>query len=318
MNIVMLEPLGIKEEKVMQLADSFINEGHTFSICTKKIESEDELINRASNADVLIIANSPLSGKVIRAAKNLKMISVAFTGIDHVDKDACKERNILVCNAQGYCTNAVAEMTFGLILSTLRNIVPCHDRTKSGKTKDGLVGNELYNKTIGIVGTGAIGRKVGEIGKAFGCKLLGYSRTEYEEAKNIGIQYVDLNTLFKESDIITLHVPLTEETKLMVNEEKIKSMKKSAIIINVARGAVVDSNALAKALNDGSIAGAGIDVFETEPPIEIAHPLLQAKNIVLAPHVAFATEESILRRAQITFDNIGAWMKGTPENVKLK
>jgi len=317
MRIVMLEPLGISEEKVMELAKPLIEKGHEFEFCGSKIESQEEIKRRASDADVLIIANSPLSGEVIRSAPKLKMISVAFTGVDHVDADACRERNIVVCNAQGYCTDAVAELTFGLIISVLRNIVACDARTREGKTKDGLVGYELLGKTLGIVGTGAIGRRVAEIAKVFGCKIIGYDIYPNEQAREIGIEYVSLEKLFSESDIITLHTPLTEETKHLVNKERIALMKPTAIIINAARGPVVDSQALADALNEGRIAGAGIDVFEDEPPISPDHPLLNAKNVTVTPHIAFATKESIYRRAEITFRNISAWMNGRPENVKI-
>ena len=317
MHIVMLEPLGVSEEKIMRLAKNFAEAGHQFDFCKNKTTDEDELCKRASDADILIIANSPLSGKVIRSAKNLKMISVAFTGIDHVDIAACKEKGITVCNAQGYSTDAVAELTFGLILALLRNILPCNDRTKEGKTKDGLVGNELYGKTIGIVGTGAIGKRVAQIAKVFGCKVLGYSRSKNQEAVDLGIEYTDLDTLMKTSDIVSLHIPLTDETKHLINDKNISLMKPNSLLINVARGGVVDSSALAKALNEGKIAGAGIDVFEMEPPVPTDHPLLNAKNVVLTPHVAFATEESMYRRAQITLDNISFWMDGKPKNVKL-
>ncbi|MDP4088783.1 MAG: NAD(P)-dependent oxidoreductase [Bacillota bacterium] len=317
MRIVMLEPLGIAEEAVMRLAQPLIGKGHEFSFCGSKIQSEEEVIARAADADVLIIANSPLPAKVINAAEKLKMISVAFTGVDHVDAAACKEKGVLVANAQGYCTDAVAELTLGLILSTLRNIVPCNEVTRQGKTKDGLVGNELYGKTIGIIGTGAIGTRVAEIAKVFGCKLLGYSRHESEHARNIGVEYVELEELLSKSDIVTLHTPLTDATKLLINKERLSLMKPTSILINAARGPVVDSKALADALNENRIAGAGIDVFEVEPPVETDHPLFNAKNVIVTPHIAFATKESIYRRAEITFDNITAWMNGERKNVKI-
>jgi phosphoglycerate dehydrogenase-like enzyme len=317
MKIVMLEPLGISEEKVLNLAKPFVDAGHTFEFCGEKIASENEQINKAKDADVLIIANSPLSGKVINAAPNLKMISVAFTGVDHVDAAACKERGIIVSNAQGYCTDAVAELVFGLILTVFRNIIPCHIRTKEGGTKDGLVGNEVNGKTIGIIGTGAIGRRVGEIAKVLNCKLIGFDTYQSQEAIDMGIEYMELDQVFKKADIITLHTPLTEETKHLVNEKRLALMKPTAIIINAARGPVVDSEALAEALNSGRIAGAGIDVYEVEPPVNTDHPLLNANNVVVTPHIAFATKESIYRRAEITFENIAAWEKGKPQNVRL-
>lgn len=317
MRIVMLEPLGIPEEQVMNLAKPLKEMGHEFESCTRKTDDEMETAERVRNADILIIANSPLSGDVIRMAPKLRMISVAFTGVDHVDLNACREKNIRVCNAQGYATKAVAELTLALILNVLRNIITCHERTRTGGTKEGLVGHELFGKTIGIIGTGAIGRCVAELAKAFGCKVLGYSRSENEEAKNIGVQYVFMEKLLSESDIVSLHTPLTDETRLLINEDRIALMKHGAILINTARGAVVDSHALARALNDGRLAGAGIDVFEMEPPIPADHPLTTARNVVLTPHVAFATKESMLRRAEITFNNITAWLNGTPQNVKL-
>lgn len=316
MRIVMLEPLGVPEDKVLELAKPLTDLGHDFVFCGSKIETDAEKIERAKDADVLIVANSPLSEEVVLAAPNLKMISVAFTGVDHIP-GICNDKGILVSNAQGYCTDAVAELTFGLILAVYRNILPCDGRTRQGLTKDGLVGHELFGKTIGIVGTGAIGNRVAEIGKAFGCKLLGYSRTEHEESKKIGIEYRPLDELMKEADIITLHTPLTPETKLMINKERIGMMKPNAVLVNVARGGVVDSEALAEALNSGKIAGAGIDVFEGEPPIDTNHPLLHSKNTVLTPHVAFATTESMVRRCGIVIDNITGWLNGKPVNVKM-
>ncbi|MCY6482863.1 2-hydroxyacid dehydrogenase [Clostridium aestuarii] len=317
MRIVMLEPLAVSKETIDSLAKSFTNQGHEFIPCYQKTENKEALIAQASGADVFIIANSPLSAEVINSAPNLKMISVAFTGIDHVDIQACKEKEITICNAAGYSTHSVAELTFGLILSTLRNIVPCDTAARNENTKAGLVGNELYNKTLGIVGTGAIGIRVAEIGKAFGCKLLGYSRTKKQTAENIGIKYVSLEKLLSKSDIVSLHVPLTAETKSLINKERIALMKPSSILINVARGPVVDSNALAEALNNYKISGAGIDVFEMEPPIPEDHPLLNAKNTVVTPHAAFATDESMVRRAEITFNNVLSWLNDEPENVML-
>ncbi|WP_461204914.1 2-hydroxyacid dehydrogenase [Clostridium sp. DL1XJH146] len=317
MKIVMLEPLGISKEAVESLAKPFVDKGYEFVPCYEKIETKEEKIALAKGADVFIIANSPLDGDVIRASENLKLISVAFVGIDHVDIEACKEKGVTISNAAGYCTHSVAELTYGLMLSVLRNITPCDKATREGKTRAGLVGNELYGKTVGIVGTGAIGIRVAEIAKVFGCNLLGYSRTQKEEAKELGMKYVSLEELMSESDIVSLHTPLTPQTKLLINKENIALMKPSSILINVARGAVVDSTALAEALNNDKIAGAGIDVFEMEPSIPNDHPLLNSKNTLVAPHVAFATGESIFRRADMVFNNIKAFENGKPENVML-
>lgn len=318
MRIAMLEPLGVSKETLDALAKPFIEKGHEFIPCYSKIESKEELLSQAKDADVFIIANSKLSEDIIKSDPKLKMISVAFTGIDHVDIASCKEKNVTICNAAGYSTSSVAELTFGLILELLRNIKECDIKTREGKTRTGLIGNELSKKTIGVIGTGAIGKRVCELSKAFNCKILAYSRTEKEDIKALGATYVSLETLLKESDIVSLHVPLTDDTKLLINKERLALMKPSSILINVSRGPVVDSKALADALNNDKIAGAGIDVFETEPPISKDHPLLNAKNVILTPHVAFATEESMVKRAKITFDNIEAWLNNSPQNVMLK
>lgn len=317
MKIVMLEPLGVKEEKVMEVAKSFIDAGHEFVFCGAPIKNEEEKIERAKGADVFIIANSPLSAAVINAAENLKMISVGFTGVDHVDLEACKKKGVRVCNAQGYATDATAELTVAMMLACLRNIVPYNQVVRDGGTMHGFTHNTLKGKTIGIVGTGAIGRRVGEITKAFGCKLIGYDVTENPEALELGMVYKTLDDLFAESDIVTMHAPLLESTKHLANKERIGKMKETAILVNCARGPLVDSEALAQALNAGKIAKAGIDVYEMEPPIPSAHPLLNAKNIILTPHVAFYSEESLADRVGIVCNNITAWTEGNPINVKL-
>lgn len=315
MNIVLLEPLAVNSEVIEKLSANLKEAGHNFtaySTVEKDVEAQKE---RIKDADILIIANSPLKGEVIRAAENLKYIAVAFTGVDHVDKEACVERGIKVSNSAGYSTDSVAEVTVGMIISLLRNLFPCNDVVRREGTKDGLVGFELKGKTVGIVGTGAIGLRVAEILKVFNCRLLAYSRSEREAGKSLGIEYVSLEELLTKSDIVTLHTPLTPETKGLINKERIALMKKNAVIINVARGPVVDSEALADALNNGSIAGAGIDVYEIEPPIPSTHVLLNAKNVVAAPHIAFATKESMVKRAEIVFDNVYSYLEGVEKNI---
>lgn len=307
MNIVVLEPLAVEERKLRQLAEPLIHRGDTLTIYDHIAKDKDEAKKRVADADVLIIANSPLTGEVIRAANQLKFISVAFTGLDHIDLVACKEREITVCNAAGYSTHSVTELTFGLLFGLLRNIPACDQATRQEKTKAGLVGYELYGKTFGVVGTGAIGSRVAELAMAFGCKVLAYSRTQRVELVKKGVQYVTLEQLLEQSDIISLHTPLTTETKHLIHKENLKLVKPTALLINVARGPVVDSEALAQALHEGRLAGTGIDVFEMEPPIPSDHPLLHTPNTLLTPHVAFATAESMERRAEIVFENIIKW-----------
>lgn len=315
MKIVVMEPLGVALEKINALAAALQAAGHEFVYYTSKEAQQDKLLARVQDADIIMLANQPLSAEIINACPKLKMLSVAFTGVDHVALDACRARNILVCNAAGYSTNAVAELTFGLAISVIRNIVPCDARCRRAGTKDGLVGFELFGKTFGVVGTGAIGARVAKIAAAFGCRVLAYSRTAKQELVDAGVQYVSLDELLAQSDFVSLHVPLTEATHGLINAAAIAKMKQGAVLLNTARGPVVDSAALAEALNAGKLAGAGIDVFEGEPPIAEGHPLCSAKNTVLTPHVAFASREALETRADIVFANIEKWLNGAPQNV---
>ena len=315
MKIVVMEPLGVGLEKINALAAALQATGHEFVYYTSKETQQDKLLARVQDADIIMLANQPLSAEIINACPKLKMLSVAFTGVDHIALAACRARNILVCNAAGYSTNAVAELTFGLAISVIRNIVPCDARCRRAETKDGLVGFELFGKTFGVVGTGAIGARVAKIAAAFGCRVLAYSRTEKQKLVDAGVQYVSLDELLEQSDFVSLHVPLTDATRGLINAEAIAKMKQGAVLLNTARGPVVDSAALAAALNAGKLAGAGIDVFEGEPPIAKDHPLCSAKNTVLTPHVAFASREALETRADIVFANVEKWLAGAPQNI---
>lgn len=316
MKIVLLESLGIPAELLKSYADKLEAKGHTFAAYEKNTDAQVQ-IDRAKDADVIMIANMPLKGEVIRACKNLKFINVAFTGVDHVDLAAAKEMGVKVSNASGYSTQSVAELALGMMLSLLRNVPQVEERCRAGKTKDGLVGTELRGKTVGIVGAGAIGQNTGRLCKAFGCKVIAYNHRPKQAAEGTIDEFVDLDTLTRESDIISLNCPLNDSTRGMFDFGRIAMMKKTAILINVARGPVVDSRALADALNEGRIAGAGIDVFETEPPLDVNHPLLHTPNTIVTPHVAFASKESMALRAQIVFDSLDSFLVGKQVNVIL-
>lgn len=316
MKIVLLESLGIPAELLKSYADKLEAKGHTFAAYEKNTDAQVQ-IDRAKDADVIMIANMPLKGEVIRACKNLKFINVAFTGVDHVDLAAAKEMGVKVSNASGYSTQSVAELALGMMLSLLRNVPQVEERCRAGKTKDGLVGTELRGKTVGIVGAGAIGQNTGRLCKAFGCKVIAYNHRPKQAAEGTIDEFVDLDTLARESDIISLNCPLNDSTRGMFDFGRIAMMKKTAILINVARGPVVDSRALADALNEGRIAGAGIDVFETEPPLDVNHPLLHTPNTIVTPHVAFASKESMALRAQIVFDSLDSFLAGKQVNVIL-
>lgn len=312
MKLVIIEPLGVDEPLLMEIAEKALGDSVEIVSYHTKVTDTESLIERGKDADIIMVANLPLNEEVIYGCEHLKMLAVAFTGIDHIAMDACKERKITVCNCAGYSNAAVSDLVFGMLISLYRNVIPCNEVVRQEGTKDGLIGFELEGKKFGVVGTGAIGTRVANLAKAFGCEVYAYSRTKKELD---GITYVELDELLSICDIVSLHVPLNENTKGLINQEKIALMKQNAILINTARGPVVDSEALAQALNDGTIAGAAVDVFETEPPIKKDHPLLNAKNLIATPHVAFATKEALIKRAIIDFDNVKCWIEGQPINV---
>ena len=312
MKLVIIEPLGVEDEKLLQMAKEALPESVEITYYNTRVTDTDTLIERGKDAGIIAVSNLPLNADVIRGCANLKMLAVAFTGVDHIAMDVCRERGITVCNCSGYSNAAVADLVFGMIVALYRNLPACGQAVRNRGTKDGLIGFELEGKKFGVVGTGAIGLKVAAVAQAFGCQVYAYSRTKKEIP---GITYVDLDTLLAECDIVSLHTPLNDGTRGLINGERLAKMKPNAVLINTSRGPVVDSAALAEALNSGKIAGAGIDVFEGEPPIPADHPLLTAKNVIATPHIGFATKEALVKRAVIVFDNIVKWMAGTPQNV---
>ncbi len=313
MKIVFLEPLGIPNEQLLAQAEAAVGRSVELIAYPDRREDEETLVKRSEGADIVVLSNFPYRKNVISRLPDLKMICVAFTGTDHVDVAYCRERGITVCNCAGYSTVAVADLVFGLAIALARNILPCDAACRQGGTKAGLVGFELEGKTFGVVGTGAIGLRVARIANAFGCKVLAWSRTKKDVE---GVTYCDtLEELLPQCDIVSLHVPQTPATVGLMGERQLKLMKKTAFLINTARGPVVDSAALAKALEEGTIAGAGIDVFEKEPPLDTAHPLLHAPHTVVTPHVAFASRQAFEKRAVIVAENLKQFIAGTPQNV---
>ncbi len=312
MQVVFLEPLGISQEQLKTMvAERLENQAEVIYYDTR-VEDIPSLIERSKSADCVVLSNFKYGKEVISQCPNLKMICVAFTGVDHVDIDYCKERGIMVCNCAGYSTVAVADLVFGFVIALARNILPCDKAVRQEGTKAGLVGYELEGKKFGVIGAGAIGSRVIRIAQAFGCEVYAYSRTKKQIE---GTKFVTLEELLKICDIVSLHVPLNEKTRGMIGKEQLNLMKKTAILINTARGPVVDSAALAEALQTGKIAGAAVDVFETEPPVESNHVLFHAPNLIASPHVAFASEQAFEKRAVIVCDNICKWLKGTPQNM---
>lgn len=308
MKIVAVEPIGISRQRAEELVERYAAKGCDFVVYPDRKEDEQTLVERMKDADVVIVSNIRLSREVLEQCPKLKFLNVAFTGLDHIDQDYCREKGILIRNASGYATQAVAELAVGLMLDVYRKITPFDASTRNLQGRNNILGRELHGKTVGLVGTGAIGLRTAAILKAFGCRLLAYSRTERQEALDMGIEYTTLEDLMKRSDIISLHTPLTAQTKGLISREMLELCKTSAIIINTARGAVIDNEALAEMLNKDCIAGAGIDVYEYEPPLQSNHPLLSAKNVVLLPHVAFATEESFSIRVDIILRNLDEYL----------
>ena len=310
MKITVIEPLGVDNSLLENLAHESAPEAE-FVWYDARTTDTAELIKRGADADIIVLANQPIPAEVIAGWHQVKMIAVAFTGVDHIPLETCRCRGITVCNCAGYSTAAVADLVFGMLISLYRNLEPCGTAVRTGGTKDGLIGCELEGKKFGVVGAGAIGSRVIRIAQAFGCEVYAYSRTQKDIT---GVSWTDLDTLLSCCDIVSLHVPLTEETRGRINAEKLALMKPSAVLINTARGPVVDSAALSAALNSEQIAGACIDVFDIEPPLSPDTPLLQAKNLIAAPHIGFATREALVKRAHLVFENIRAFLAGSPKN----
>lgn len=315
MKITILEPLAVKEDQLKNIFKKLTDSGHKLEIYDTIAKDENEQIERMKDTDILVIANSPLGSKAIKSAENLKMIAVAFTGFDHVDMEACKERNILVSNASGYANTAVAELAVGMALDLYRNIISMDEKTRELKTKAGYRFRELKGKKVGIIGTGAIGSETAKLFHAFGCEILAYSNSEKKEILDLGGKYLSLEDLLKESDVISLHLPYNKSTERLIGENEFKLMKNDAIFINCARGQIVDNEALKNALNNDLIGGAGIDVFDKEPPLNEDESLLKAKNILLSPHIGYFTEEAMIKRAEITLKNIEGFLNNKPINV---
>ncbi len=315
MKISLLEPLGVPAEEIERLSKTLIDMGHEFTYYDTKTTDVEELKRRSQGQDIVMIANNPYPDEVVRAEDSLKMIAVAFTGIDHVGLEACKERGVEVRNCAGYSNETVAELVIGLTLGLMRFGLAADEATRNGKTSAGLCGTEIAGKKVGIIGCGKIGFRTAKLFQAFGAEVMAYQRTQDPVLEENGIHQVDLDTLLAQSDIVSLHTPLNPSTRGFFDADKIAKMKKNAIFINCARGPIVDNEALADALNNDRIAGAGIDVFDMEPPIPTDYCLLQAKNTMLAPHIAFLSKESMVRRAIIEFDNVAAYLNGEEKNI---
>ena len=280
--------------------------------------SPAELIDRCTRADIILTNKVAFDKRILEQLPDLKLIVVTATGYNIIDTEAAREKKISVCNVPDYGTDSVAQHTFAFILE-LVNQVGTHsssvhqgDWVKSPDFSYSLTPlTELKDKTIGFVGFGSIGRRTAEIAKAFGMRVLYH--TPQKKDTDLG-EYRDLNSIFIESDFVSLHVPLKVENKGFVNKNLIEKMKKNAFLINTARGQLINEQDLADALNSGRIAGAALDVLSTEPP-QANNPLLGANNCIITPHNAWMSKEARIRIMEITLENIKAFLNGEPINL---
>lgn len=277
------------------------------------------VVERARDAEALIINRIHLTREVLEQLPKLRFIGMLATGYNSVDTAAARERGIDLCNVPDYCADTVAQQALTLLLALCGSVHLHTEMIRNGNWEQAVAMNhtthplyELSGKTLGIVGFGAIGRRVAALGADLGMKVLLYSRTKKDAPESC--QWVDLETLFRESDVISLHCPLNEHTHHLVNEQLLSLVKPTTLLINTSRGGVVDSAALANALNEGRLLGAGIDVMEQEPP-RTDDPLLTAKNCMITPHIAWASKEARIRLVEAVAENLRAFQNGTPLHV---
>ena len=311
MKIVVVDHVYLEEEHIEKLRS--IGDVEIFKDMPKNSE---ELKQRIDDADIAIVGWSHLTEEILKAVEKLKMVSIWATTCHYVDLKTARERKIVVTHVPGYATEAVAEHVFALLLAAARKLLLADKHVRRGEFDwRPFRGLELAGRTIGVIGTGAIGCRVAEIAKAFKMRILAFDKyPNFERAEEIGMKYVDLQTLLRESDVITLHVPLTPETEGLIGKSDIDFMKEGCVLINTSQGKVIDEKALVEALKSRKIAYAGLDVFEEEPPPK-DNPLFKLENTVLSPHIGFHTLEAAKRCTEICIDNIVKFIEGQPQNL---
>jgi D-lactate dehydrogenase len=308
--------------------------GHLLKFSNDKLSLENARLFENSDA-VSVFIYSKIEKQVIQKIPNLKLIATRSTGFDHINLEACKKRGITVCNVPSYGENTVAEHTFALILSISRRLCKICPRLEHDFSIEELMGFDLKGKTIGVIGAGQIGLHVIRIAKGFGMNVLAYDTHQNKILSEVlGFEYMPLESLLSNSDIITLHVPYNKYTHHLMDREKFKLVKKGAILINTARGGIVDTEALIEALDKKILSGAGLDVIEGEEIIKEekqlvydpkniealadlvkGHILLSKDNVVFTPHIAFYSKEALERILETTVENIAAFVSGNPQNV---
>jgi D-3-phosphoglycerate dehydrogenase len=283
---------------------------------TDRPQTSEEKIKRAEDADVIINSRGMVkwTAEVLRCLPKLKLISLCSIGTDMIALDAAKKKGIVVCNQPGRTAPVVAEHSFGLMLALAKRTAFMTAAMKAGKwlRMDNVY---LQGKTLGVIGTGHIGAEMARLAKAIGMNVIGWTYNPSEErARQLGIQYMSLQDLLRMSDVISLHVKLTDDSYHLIGERELALMKPNALLINVARGPVIDTDALVRTLNNGHLNGAAIDVYDQEPP-PTDHPLLKCKHVILTPHCADMTPEGVDLLNEGAVDNIIAFLEGNPKNV---
>ena len=312
MKIVFLDAATIGGDVDLSLYEKY-GELKVYSTTT-----QEEFTDHVGDSDVIIINKLKVGRQNLPACKNVKLVCVTATGYDNIDTEYCKENGIAVCNVVGYSTQNVAQLTLAMVLSLYCHLTEYNRSVADGRYTRGGVANiltpvyhEIYGKTWGIVGYGNIGKQVGVVAKAMGCRVIVYKRTPIE-----GEECVDIDTLCRESDIISVHTPLNDGTRGLISRERIASMKDSAILVNVARGAVCDEEALADAILQNKLGGVGIDVYSKEPFGE-DHPMSKIAgldNVILTPHMAWGSYEARQRCCEEIALNIESYLKGERRN----
>lgn len=332
MNITFFEA----REREQEFLSALLN-GHELSFYKEKLTAEN--IGRAQNADIVsVFVDSEIRKEIIDSLPRLKFIATRSTGFDHIDVAHAEEKGIPVASVPAYGANTVAEFAFGLILNLSRKISDANEQMKerASFTISNLQGFDLFGKTLGVVGTGRIGKNVVRIAKGFGMKILACDLyPDQAFAEEMGIEYVPLAMLLSASDIVTIHAPYNETTYHLINKENIAQMKKGSLLINTARGEIVDTEALAMALKSGVVAGAGLDVLEGERTLKEEaeflakgkgaesdfkmlaenHMLIDMPNVIVTPHIAFFSNEAEAEIIRTTAENIAAFISGAPANI---
>jgi glycerate dehydrogenase len=281
----------------------------------------DKIIERSKDAEILITNKTPFTQETIDTLPNLKYIGVLATGYNIIDTVAAKRNNIIVTNVPAYSTTSVAQLTFALLLELCHH-VQCHsDAVMGGKwaiSDDFCYRDypliELAGKTFGIIGFGSIGKKVADIATVFGMDIIASSRSQTDESDRKNFRWGQIEEVLEQADVVSIHCPLLPETRGLINAGSLKRMKKSAFILNTSRGPIIVEQDLADALNNGIIAGAGLDVLSHEPPTK-DNPLFKAKNCIITPHIAWATKEARVRLMDVAVSNLAAFINGNPVNV---